>query len=315
MNKIRKQTIKSFSVVFLLCVGVAFARSDENVIAKVNGHVIRSSDIAVPSDLVAKNVQPDADAVRQAALKRQEQKLRNQIRKIVFDDAVKRYGISVTEDEITARVNKSFSDVDITEDTATRIRGKGLRIADCLRKVVVNRADPDDIYSTDLEDLITQREWDAYLSNYDTSAKIDSLIKSLPRNVADMKANSRASTRNDLEAERLEQRICSDISVTDADLASYCQQRLQKNPKEISPELREKIEKRILVDRQSEAKRMWWKKQISEADVEILDSRFEGIKNAIMNDLSVDEDPRKRFSRTSRVPLKATGTKQKNGQQ
>ena len=308
MNTIRSQTIQSLCAAFLSCVCVAFARSEESVVVMVDGHVIRSSDIAVSSDFVAENVQPDADAASQAAVEHQKQKLQNQIRKIVFDEAVDRYGIVVTEDEVTARINESFAVMGITENTAIQIRNKGLRIADCMRRVVINRADPGVIYSTDIEERITPSEWDAYLSNYDTAAKIDAFIMSLPRSVADMKANSRASARSDLEAERLEQRICSDIAVTDADVSTYCQQRLQKTRDEISPELREKIKIRMLLDRKADAMRMWWKKEIAEADIEVLDSRFEGIKYAIMNALSVDEDPRRRLSRTSRVSLKSTET-------
>lgn len=303
MNQIRRQAMRLFWTILLLSVGVALGRADDKVVAKVNGQSIRSSEIAV-----AKSLKPGVsyDVLEQALLERQKQKLRNQIRQIIFDEAVRGYSIVITDEEIMHRLNKSFSDAAITDDTAVQIKQKGMRIAESLKKVVVHRSDPEEVYSSDLENIISKQEWNGYLTSYDTPEKIQSLVELLPNNVTDMKTNSRASARNDLEAEKLDQRIYADLSVTDEDIASYCQQRLRKDPEKISPELRERIEKRILAERQKAAKREWWKKQITETDIEILDPRFEELKQTMLKELSETEDPRKRLSQRSRPASKPT---------
>ncbi len=300
MNEMKEWAMVVFGLLLLISAEVALGEVDNKVIMRVNGFAIGASELAVLPDAMAKDVKPNDEETDQALLRHNTSKLSNRIRQIVLDEAIMKYGITVTDDEIESRVNKSFSAVNITEDVANQIRDKGLRIAQGLKKVFVHELDSEFVYSTYLKDIITSSEWDAYQSNYDTEAKIGLFIDSLPRDVADMKANSRASARRDLEYERLKQRIYSDIMVTDADISFYSQQRLQKNPEEISPELRDTIERRILVERQSEAMLKWWKEQIIAADIEIIDSRFEGIKDAILHDLSVREDPRRRVPRTNR---------------
>ena len=266
----------------LLVVGAfhlsASAPSD-GVVATVGDQPIRLSQIQMPPDslkvkyklLYGKYPQLPADSARLDALTLQTEKelLTGKIRSLVREAAIRRFGITVSEEELLATRRRQLSKVR-PEEILAKQRETAAALLQALEGVRTGRVTEAEAYETHLSKLMTPEEWLVHRQYYHTPKRI-ALLEQLDDMTLDELMKPDAGTRALVLDEKLNQKIDESIARQDPVFAEYAQARALNN----LSRMREidKDDPAYLSGKRAE----WWRQEYARAGIRILDKRFQDV--------------------------------------
>ncbi len=121
------------------------------------------------------------------------------IRQELIAAAVKRSGISVAEEVLTNCLDLFLAAAGITEEGAAKLSETLQCVVMGLKDVVISGKPADKVYEQKLKGKLTTREWEIWQACADTPEKIHELEWRIPRELEDIKRDTRASLKRDIE--------------------------------------------------------------------------------------------------------------------
>lgn len=152
-------------------------RPDE-IVAKVNGKEIKYREIRVDPILI--KVSPHLSslkgkALKQAILTREKRKLKAAILRIIRENAIKKVGITVTEEEVKQWWSEIVNKGGLTEEDILQYRQEMLILIDALRERLKNPEQSEQIYEKRLANLFEKEEWEIHTARYNNEKKFKNL--------------------------------------------------------------------------------------------------------------------------------------------
>lgn len=208
--------------------------------------------------------------------------LKFQIRDIIFKKSITDHAITVSEKEIDTRLEEMFQKAGIDDKKSNemvemmRVTAKALEIW----QEDIGRAD--EIYNELLKPNVSKESWKAYQVCYDTPEKLKKMKSFIPKNLEDMKKNSRTSTRNDLLYEKLKGHITKKVSVNNGEIEKYYHEKYDSiSEKPSLDEVKDEIRNKILLKKNQAAIALWWQNQYKD-NVNNIEKRFKSTVNRLM---------------------------------
>ncbi|MDD5326715.1 MAG: hypothetical protein PHY02_02750 [Phycisphaerae bacterium] len=272
---LRDENLTYLLLVLLYVVGTpslhAEIEDSNSVVVSVNDVNILYKDIKVDLKEV-QMLHPEYSKlqIENEVQKQETRRLIGKIREVIFKQKITEFGLTVSEQEVDARVEEIFKKTGMTSEKAKAICESGKAVYEALVAWQMNPSDGNAIYDEKLSDtLISKEQWKLWQRCCDTPEKLKDLV--VPKNIEDMKKNSRESSRRDVLYQKLEEVITKDISVSKKEIEE--EYRKKHGAEEI--EQMGLIEKELLTRKKDMAIRTWWQEQYNKSNIVILDKRFD----------------------------------------
>ena len=251
------------------------------VIAIVSDIEIVRSDIAVSSDEVEfryklKTGHP-IEAGQESEIEglREQQeigRLAREIQRIVARRVKARLGVSASEAEVLSRWREMTRGVDL--DAAARQQRDSIApLRAALKAVHEEGKDMREVYNTFLADQMVFQEWQIHARYYRTLDRRRILERGLVQTGQDL-LNPDPGIRALVESEKLTQAMDEEIAKSDPSFAEY----LELRESRIDDERFAAYPPNYL----EEMRANWWRKQYREADIEILDERYDAVLESLV---------------------------------
>ncbi|MHC4648015.1 MAG: hypothetical protein ACYTBJ_21355 [Planctomycetota bacterium] len=261
-------------------------QGDRAAIASVNGVTIAYRDVKADPEIVklACPVEMTESELAGAIDRQEKRKLVGRIRKVIFNKRTGELGLTASEEEINARVEQIFRDAGLTEEKAVEVRESLQLVREALMLWQQNPSESDVIYSEKLRDCgISKGQWRLFQACYGTPEKLKRLVA--PKDLADMKTQSRESSKRDVLHKKLEDFIVRDISVEPAEIEKAYERKyegIEKKP--LLKEVWDQLSTELLLKKKQRAVELWWKEQYRQVKVEIKDPRFEDVLDVLQGE-------------------------------
>jgi len=282
---LRNKNLTYLLFVLLCMVGtqslLAETEDPNSIVATVNDVNILYKDIRADLKVVRMLHAGDINTLQlESEVRKQEtRRLAGKIRELIFKQKITELGLTASEKEVDSRVEEIFRKTGMTNEKAKAICESGQAVYEALVAWQKNPSNGDAIYNEKLSDsLISKEQWKLWQACYDTPEKLKQLF--VPKDIEDMKKNSRKASRIDVLYQKLESVITKNISVG----AKEVEEEYKKRYGHISPkpgleETRQMtmIEKELLTHKKEKAITIWWKEQYNSSKILILDKHFDGV--------------------------------------
>ncbi len=245
------------------------------VVARVGGLPIHYRQIQAPPqvvDMLRTQTQNSRDLEKETRLW-EARRLYGRIRGIIADHAAEAMGITVSPDQVDARLSRMVEAAGLTDDDMERIVTQSNALAEALRAWHADREAKNAIYQTKLAPVgIMPEQWEAFCVAYPEPDDLKRLV--IPNSPADVIANSRQSTTRDLLLEKLDDAIVADVRVGEPELLQAYHARYPEASTAPDFEtVRVRLEKELLDRKQAGARQAWWAAQFA-TRVQYVDERF-----------------------------------------
>lgn len=280
-----------FLVLILLCMLVILGgyllhiqeNGPNDLVAIVHGAKILYKDVKVDPKTVQLShaEQISASQLKSEVHKQEMRRLAGKIHKVIFEQKIDELRITVSEKEVDSRVDEIFRQTNMTSEKAAAVCENARALHEALAAWQKDPSHGDVIYNEKLAgSLISKEQWKAFQVAYDTPEKLKSLV--VPKNIDDMKKNSRESSRMDVLNKKLEDVITKNVSVKAEEIEAAYQKKYGNLP-ERPPleEVMEKLNVQLLSKKKQEAKKVWWQEHYRQAKIEIKDQRFKDVLNIL----------------------------------
>ena len=176
--------------------------SENRLIAIVNGEKIYSDDINKITKMIdVMNLnQLSSEQLKEAVQKHKITSLLDDIKQIIIEQQIKKYRLTVSEQEVQSKINEMFANID--SDMARKTIEKSNAIYNALLEWQKDKSKSDIIYNEELAPFAVKKaEWELLQILYDTPEKLKQM--QVPKNIEDMKKFSYESAKNDLLYQKL----------------------------------------------------------------------------------------------------------------
>jgi len=245
------------------------------VVARVDGVPIHYRQIQAPPqvvDMLRTQTQDSRDLEKETRLW-EARRLYGRIRGIIADHATEAMGITVSPEQVDAKLNRMIETAGMTDDDMERIVTQSNALAGALRAWHADREAKNAIYQMQLAPLgIMPEQWEAFCVAYPEHDDLKRLV--IPDSPADVIANSRQSTTRDLLLEKLDDAIVADVRVDEPELLqAYHAQYPEVSTAPDFETVRARLEKELLGRQKARARQAWWAAQFA-TRVQYVDERF-----------------------------------------
>jgi len=249
-----------------------------HVVARVYGKPIFEDEIKASEQLVrlAVGKQAKPDVIAEKVHQEEISNLAMLIRRTVRDKCLEPYSASITEDLVSAEVDAKFVRAGIDETKADKIAKEHHKLLEALEANLRGKAASDKIYEEKLAGTsITREQWEAFRVFYGTHEKVSEFRRLIPKSLADMKANSRRSTRKDLALAKIESNLTKDVTVSDEEVMEEYKKRYATEP---APppytKVKDDLRQQVMQQKRRSIIRAWWRDQYEKAGILIEDDKY-----------------------------------------
>jgi len=277
------RTQKTYKIVYifllLVVVNSRFIDAEhingENIVGIVEETEIKHKKIPIDQIIflfkLVRGDEPETEAEKLEVEKERKNKEKEliveNIRSIIYDKQVARFGIKVTKKELVERLNVVTEGFDFDAE-AKEIREIVLPLLTALKLVYEEGEDKDEVYNKLLTDKITKHDWEVHHNYYRTPEMRKVLERGLTVTADDFKKPNKA-TRAMVESQKLDEAIDKEIAKKDPEFAEY--KTLSENdPK--NKKLQQFNPNYLDIKRG-----LWWQEQYKKAKIEIKDDRFRDV--------------------------------------
>jgi len=256
---------------------ITYADKSSNIVAKVGDVSIYYDEIKAKPQL--------AEVLGVDKLQLEKSGLTGLIKKIIFKQTIKESGITVSEKEIDERLDQTIQKAGINNEYVKKVHDQCQAICDALAQWQKDHSRSNAIYTELLSGKgLTQQMWKTYQINYDTPEKLAKLKSLIPNSIEDMKKNSRESTKRDLLAEKLNEVITKDVSVTDQEVREAFDKQYKHNPQKPDYEKTKNIFRESVLNRKKQKVISdWWKNKYRQSRIVITNNTFEAVKSEMLS--------------------------------
>jgi len=246
-----------------------------NIVAIVEGIEIEYKKIPVDQIIflfkLVKGHEPETEAemleVEKERKNKEKELIVGNIRSIIYDKQVARFGIKVTEKELVERLNVVTEGIDLDTE-AKEIREIVLQLVTALKLVYEEGEDKDEVYNKLLTDKITKHDWEVHSNYYRTPEMRKVLERGLKVTAKDFKSPNKATWAM-VESEKLDEVIDKEIAKKDPEFSVF-KNLLENDPK--NKKLQQFNPHYLDIKRG-----LWWQEQYKKAKIEIKDDRFKDV--------------------------------------
>lgn len=154
----------------------------KEIVAKVDDQEILYEEIAVDSRDLELFLRQRGSSIDQLTEEQadqtwtelEQQALASRIRAIVSDQAIRRFGIEVSDEEVIQRRKEIYAGFDLDE-AFSKIREGAERLSQALIAVYEHGEDPERVYQESMSEQLTELEWENLLHEYRTKQKREEL--------------------------------------------------------------------------------------------------------------------------------------------
>ncbi len=276
-------------LITLLCILAVFVlysaqnnKDSENgrLIAIVNGTQIFAGDI----DKITKMIdimnlhQLSAEQLRKGVQKHEINNLLSDIKKIIIEQQIKKYGLTVSEQEVQSKINEMFANID--SDAAKNIIEKSMAMYEALQEWQKQPSKSDTIYNEKLARIdVKKDQWELMKIIYDTPEKLKRM--QIPQNIEDMKKYSYESAKNDLLYQKLVDSVTKVTVTEDKVKEAYNLKYGDWNHDATFDEVKEKIRQQLKKEDETANMTTWLNEQYKNAKIEIKDSKYKEVLNIL----------------------------------
>ena len=199
-------------------------------------------------------------------------RLAREIQRIVARRVKARLGVSASEAEVLSRWREMTRGVDL--DAAARQQRDSIApLLAALKAVHEEGKDMREVYNTFLADQMVFQEWQIHARYYRTLDRRRILERGLVQTGQDL-LNPDPGIRALVESEKLTQAMDEEIAKSDPSFAEYLGLRESRiDDERFAPYPPNYLE---------EMRANWWRKQYREADIEILDERYDAVLESLV---------------------------------
>jgi hypothetical protein len=248
-----------------------------------NGEKVFKSDTQKLSKLLELNHknQLTPEQLQKEVQNSEQNELIGQIRQIILKQNIKKYGLTVTQDEVNSKVNKMF------EMLGTQRVNESIELSnaiyEALREWQKNPSQSDSIYKEKLAGKnFSEYQWETHKIIYDSPDELKRMV--IPQSIEDMKKNSFESSKRDLLLQQLMDIVTKNVTVTDDEINKAFQKKYDNVMERPSlDQVKNDIRKTLLEEKKNEAINKWWTQQFHEAQIESKDSLYNAILERIQN--------------------------------
>jgi hypothetical protein len=257
------------------------SRENENsgnreLIAIVNGKEIFAGDVQKITKMIdVMNLhQLSAEQLRLGVQKHRINTLLNDIKQTIIEQNIKKYGITVSEQEVNAKIEEIFANID--PNAVRETIEKSNASYEALKEWQKNTSESDSIYNEKLAEFgFRIDQWELLQITYDTPRELQKM--QVPKNIEDMKKNSYESIKNDLLLQKLIDKVTK-ATVTEVEIReAYNLKYGDWNHDAPFEEVKEKIREQLKKENQTVAMTIWLNEQYKNANIKIKDPKFNEI--------------------------------------
>ena len=218
--------------------------------------------------------QLNEEQLRLAVQKNQINTLLIDIRQAIIDQNIKKYNITVNEQEVNAKIDEMFAKIDPNE--LREIIQKNFATYEALKEWQKDPSKSDIIYNEKLESLgFSRDQWELLTITYDTPQALQNM--QVPKNIEDMKKNSCESAKNDLLLQKLMDTV-TNMTVTEDEIKeAYNLKYGDWNHDAPFEEVKEIIREQLKKENETAAMTIWLNEQYKKAKIEIKDPKFDEV--------------------------------------
>lgn len=195
-----------------------------------------------------------------------EKLISQQISNAILGQAIREKQISVSEDTLSKCLDAYFLEAGMTTDVAGRLTRKMHKIVDALKQVALAKADKDEVYEKFLKGDISLEEWRVWVEQYSAKDKIQDLERLVPNSVTEMKKQSEASLKKDLEIWMLFHLVTKDIVPKEDDLLRAYETKYHGRGPPLADVKQEILEQATNTAREEHLNK-WWKQRVAQAKI------------------------------------------------
>ena len=250
-------------------------------LARVNGAMIEHAEVQVPDETVLRHLGPgdrikltspsSPDEVATVRLELEMIQLAKRIRELVRNQTMSAMIGEPTQTEIATLIKEQGKQLPASALDEDK---EGPRILiKAYSEVLENKKDPNRIYDEQLANVMTLEEWRLRLDHDVTLEKLR-VLRSLMEDArySDTRAQD-AAAREAIKNKKMNEEIINELAQTDREVATY----LDLSMRDPTNEWIRSLGPRFLDEKRND----WWKRKYESAVIEVLDSRFTGIKERI----------------------------------
>ncbi|GEM_PF-3965607 len=253
----KKRTI-NLVIVVLYISGAVLAQAQSAITVTVNGKEIQVPHTHAPNSVGGLTITTN-DVLKFIA---------NTVRTELLAKCVEASGITVPDEVLAHCVELYFSVGGIGDEQAHYIRDKMRPIIEALNDVVVGKLDKDQAYERHLKDKITREEWARWVTGYTNKSMVEQLERIVPRSVADMKQQTQASLRKDIEIWLLLEQVAGEPEPVRQEIEALYR-KLYPTGEPPLADVEQNIAMQIVNQHKRKRIAQWWETQIAKATIEL----------------------------------------------
>ena len=253
---------------------------NREIIAIVNGKEIFAGDVRKITKMIdVMNLhQLSAEQLRLGVQKHRINTLLNDIKRTIIEQNIKKHGITVSEQEVNAKIEEIFADID--PNAVRETIEKSNASYEALKQWQKNPSESDNIYNEKLAELgFRIDQWELLQITYNTPEELQKM--QVPKNLDDMKKNSYVSVKNELLLQKLMDKVTK-VTVTEDEIReAYNTKYGDWNHDAPFDEVKDKIREQLKKENQTAAMTIWLYEQYKKAKIEIKDPNFNEVSEML----------------------------------
>lgn len=232
------------------------------------------------STIYQRDIEINKEEVKAFIVGRETDNLYVQIKHVIEANAIKRFGIHVTKEEVAKSVDSMFERAGIDENKAKSIVQMYRVLLASLEKWQADNSQSTKIYDENLKIFMSKPQWLQWQKGFPSPEKLVELRRLIPQDTNDMKANSFASSEQDLLHAKFIDHITSEVRVTEDEvLAIYSASHGDNEEKELRLAAMNKIKTNILEEKKKKAIEDWWQNSIQSSTIKIENKDLQEVWN------------------------------------
>lgn len=251
-------------------------------IVRVNSNSVLYSDIMMTTEDVARAFkyrfhrdpsEEDQEQVQALQQELEASRLVTLIRRQMRNAELQRLQIMPSEAEINARCEQDYP-LERRREMGQKARQGAMLLIQAYEGILVDKQSPDQVFESLLDGLMTREEWDLRLEHDVNTRSLQNLRRSIDRPVEEL-FDCHVMMQQLIIMEREGPVLDAEIAKSDPEYREYLRL-ADENPS--SPEVQDKgpMYRRARRDE-------WWQKRFAEAQIEIIDPRYQGALDALIS--------------------------------
>lgn len=193
--------------------------------------------------------------------------LNGRVREAILDSLKAEAGIKIPPARLSKCVDVCFEFLGVTSAQASHVVSDVSQLYEAVRQVVVDGSDPKDVYDDALKEVATPSEWNVWVQEYDSVEKLEKLKPGIPTSLDDMKRQTEAGLRSQLETWMLYEEVTREISATDQQIMEMYQ-RLFPSGSPALLSVQQSVEKLAELEARMQFFEEWWMDNLQARTIE-----------------------------------------------